>query len=401
MAVDSDLVRAEILHNKNSTYALIFTDQSKDTETIKGAIDSLPKCCFDEKRLTDITKIYKEIKDGMNFSIEDVYNALSITPESDHESDVNLPILSNYKRDCIKNYRNHIIRILQATKTQVELNRNKVDVCSIAQVIFKKSQKYKENKPRFIANLWFLGNSKVANKLMKQAFETYTLAPQEMRLNDNEFCANCLIDLFSAYERSVTDSFRIHYLDHVIDQIYNWYFVEPDKHYDFLIFNPDIFDDIKNYLLELIDKNPLCFYVKMVGTYYQKIDANEGCLDADKILYMQDADFSQASCIRKLQKLYNEYFDAYQAFKQYGMYSCECYNISDYVSANFGKTPETKDIHHSAIANLLTPTNLVISFNNVISDQPKFIRQHIKPILTSIDHPPLVEISQPIQPSLL
>lgn len=375
MTAADDLLSVELLRIKSSTFALVFKDQTQNEELVKEVIHRLPKCCFDKKRLQNITNSYADIKDGMNFSLEDIYSILSIDIENSSA------ILSNYKRQCIKSYRQHILKILDKTKTQIQINADKVRMSQIARTIFKKSQDYNDEKPRFVANLWFLGNSHEANTMMRKAFEHYALASPEQRENQ-QFCADRLVELMTAYERSVTDSFRIHYLDHVIDQIYNWYFVEPEQNFDFLIFVPDIFDDIRDYLLDILDKNPFCLYLKEVDGLYEKIEADETCLDSDSLIFMLDADFSEVTCLRQLHRMYNEYHEAHRAFIQYGVFTCDCHDISHLVSGAFSKTPHKRSIEYHAISNLLNEDNRVITHENMLYDRQKFIRHVIKPHLT-------------------
>lgn len=389
MAGNSERISVELLRIKQSIFALIFTDQSDNQEKVQEIINSLPQCSFDKNRLIKITNLYHEIKEDLSFSLEDVYTVLSI------DNDNAPPILSAYKRQCMKEYRQHIIDVIERTKEQVALNVGKVDMCKIAHTIFHRSQEYSDERPKFIANLWFLGNAQEENNKMKQAFERYALASLDKRQNQ-QFCADRIIQLLAAYQKSVSNSFRIHYLDHVIDQIYAWYFIEPEKCFDFLIFNPDIFEDIQNFMLSILDQNPFCFYLRKAGEVYERIDATETCLDSDNMLYMNDANFNDITCLRQLHKLYNIYHKAHTAYGLYGMYNCKCHDLTRLVSSTFGKDPNKRIVDYSSIQNLLSEDNFVSEYDHIIHDRPDFILQTVKPYITKTYIPQCSGIQFPL-----
>ena len=372
MLVHNSNSGVELLRVKKRIFALIFNNRSDDIEGIARLIQNLPDCYSDPDRLNQIRKTYEDIANLRVISLEDVYSVFGIDCES------NFPLFCNHKRQCIKQYREVISRIIEKTQDQIRRNINKINICSLTYSVFFKVQEFSEEKPKYISNMWFLGNSTAANTIMKKAFEAYTRAAIDKK-NDPEFCANCLIDLFEAIKFSVKDSFRIHYLDSVVDQLYFWYFIESEASYDFLIFMPDAFDEIKDFLLETINKNPFFYFVKQQGYSFERCEENETCLDGDSVICVADELLGEMKCFRDLTRLLDKYYHTHRALRKYGMFNCICYDITDTVPNNIMKGFEKQKQPLSCVKPYLNEKCFLFKYTEIIQDKEEFVRTIVKP----------------------
>lgn len=377
MLVDNLNTCVELLRVKKRTFALIFDNRSDDIEAIVRLIQNLPDCYSDPERLVQIRKTYEDIASLRVISLEDVYSVFGIDCES------NFPLFCSHKRQCIKQYREVISRIICKTQEQIKKNVHKINICSLTYSIFFKVQEFSEEKPKYISNMWFLGNSTAANSIMKKAFESYTRAGIDKK-NDPEFCATCLVNLFEAIKFSVKDSFRIHYLDSVVDQLYYWYFIESEASYDFLIFMPDAFDEIKDFLLETINKNPFFYFIKNQGYSFERCEENETCLDGDSVICISDDLLGEMKCFRDLTRLLDKYYVTHRALRKYGMFNCLCYDITDTIPSNMVKVFEKRKQSFSCIKPYLHENNFLFKFNEVIQDKEEFVRTVIKPSIQEL-----------------
>lgn len=378
MTSKNENISVELLRIKNATFALVFEDQSKNKEAITEVIQKLPNCCFDKNRLWKIQSLYNEIRDSRVVSLEDVYAVFGIDCEA------NTPLFCNHKRQCVKEFRQLITNIIDETITQIKRNINKVNIPKLAYSIFYRAQEFTESKPKFISNMWFLGNATQANTNMKEAFESFTMASLSLKQNP-QFCVERLEQLLEAIKFSIKDSFRIHYLDNILDQIYHWYFIESETSYDFLIFFPDAFDEIRDFLLDVIDKNPFVYLLRDNNGYYEKLTDDECCLDADNILFIPEDSFEGVKCFRELYRMYDSYYSTHKALKQYGMFNCKCYDITHLVSSTFSKSPYKRKLSLAAIENLISDENYLFEYKNTIHDKIDFTRHIVKPRLNK-DH---------------
>lgn len=372
MLHSQNTITVELLRIKNSTFALVFEDKSDNIEAINKVINSLPNCCFDEERLRKVQLLYNDIRENRCVSLEDVYAVFDI------DCDDNTPLFCNHKRQYIKEYRQLIANILDETIEQFKKNTHIIDMPKLAHSIFYKAQEFTEEKPKFISNLWFIGNATQANAIMKDAFESYTTAPIELKQNP-KFCTDRLVQLMEAYKFSIKDSFRVHYLDGIVDQIYTWYFIESETRPEYMIFIPDSFDPIREFLLDFIDENPFILLLRSTNNYYEKITTSETCLDADNLLFIPVETFNDVKCFRELHKMYDLYFRTHTALKQHGMYNCKCYDITSRISSSFAKSPSRRKIHISLIEPEINEKNLIYSHENIVYDKVEFIRNIIKP----------------------
>lgn len=372
MLADNQSTRVELLRIKKKTFALIFNNKADDIESVVGLLNGLPDCQSNPQRLSKIQKVYDDISSNRAFSLDEVYESLGIDSES------NLPLFFHHKRTVVKEYREIVSRIIDKTQEQIRKNTNTVNICSLSYSIFFKVQEFTPEKPKFISNMWHLGNCSTSNSVMKKAFEQYTRANDEMK-NDPVFCSNCLIELFEAIKYSAKDSFRIHYLDSVVDQIFHWYFVESEASYDFLIFIPDTFDEIRNFLLEIIDKNPFFYFVKKNGYYYDRCIEGDTCLESDNLICISDSLFNEITCFRDLNRLLDEYYLTHRALYKYGMFNCLCYDITDTIPNTLSKTFERQKNSFDYIKAYLKSERFLFKFQNVIHDKDTFIKTVIKP----------------------
>lgn len=374
MSAPNENISVELLRIKNSTFALVFEDNSNNKEAIADVIKTLPNCNFDKHRLWKIQSIYNDIRENTVVSLEDVYAVFGIDCES------NTALFCNHKRQCVKDFRQLIVNIIDETISQVKKNIDKVNIPNLAYSIFFRAQEFTEAKPKFISNMWFLGNATQANINMKNAFESFTTADLSLK-QDPQFCVDRLEQLLEAIKFSIKDSFRIHYLDSILDQIYHWYFIESESSYDFLIFFPDAFDEIKDFLLDVIDKNPFVYFLRENNGIFDKLTEDECCLDADNLIFIPESSFEEVKCFRELYKMYDAYYNTHRALKQYGMFNCKCYNITNSVSSTFSKSPYKRKITLSSIEPIINNDNYLFEYTNTIHDKIDFIRHIVKPRL--------------------
>lgn len=377
MLVDSESTRVELLRIKKNTFALIFNNKADDIESVVDLLNDLPACQSNPQRLAKIHKAYDDILNSRAFSLDDVYEALGIDSES------NIPLFFHHKRLVVKQYRDIISKIIEKTQDQIKRNTHTVNICSLAYSIFFKVQEFTPEKPKYISNMWFLGNCTTSNAVMKKAFEQYTRASNEKK-NDPVFCSDCLVELFEAIKYSVKDSFRIHYLDSVVDQMFHWYFTESEISYDFLIFIPDTFDEVRNFLLEIIDKNPFFYFVKKNGYYYDRCLEDDTCLDSDSVICISDDLFSEIKCFRDLNRLLDTYYLTHRALYKYGMFNCLCYDITDSIPNSISKNLERQKNSFQYIKAYLKDEKFLFKFQNVIHDKETFIKTIVKPQINEL-----------------
>lgn len=377
MLVDNVNTGVEIFRVKKRTFALIFDNRSDDIEAIANLIQSLPDCEFNPERLSIVRKTYEDIANLRVLSLEDVYTVLGIDCES------NIPLFSNHKRLCIRQYREIIINIIDKTQEQIKKNIHKVNTCSLTYSIFFRVQEFTEEKPKYISNMWCFGSSTPANNIMRSAFEAFTRASKTQK-DDPVFCAECLITLFDAIKYSVKESYGIDYLDNVVDQLYHWYFIESEVRYDFLIFMPDVFDEIRDFLLETIDKNPFFIFVKQRNYHYERSDETETCLDVDNLVCISETLFNQMSCFRELNILLEKYYSTHRALRKYGMFNCICYDVTNTLPSTISKSLEKRTLPTSVIKPYLVEDNFIFKFLNVVQDKEVFIKTVLKPKIQDI-----------------
>lgn len=364
----------ELLRIKDATFALVFKDRSNNKETINQIVQSLPECNFDPDLLWDIQLQYKDISNLNAISFDDAYSCFSVNCENYTQ------LFSNHKRQCIKSYRSRLHDIFEESKKQIRANANNPKVCmhNITEAVFQRIQSFSAEKPKFIANLWLLGNTAKANQNIKNAFEAYTRA-DESKQKDQYFCAEKLCNLFTALQLSIQDSFKIHYLDHIASQLHHWYFVEPELKRDFMIFVPDSFTPVQEFLLDMIDTNPFVYYIRENGGNFERLDTDECCLDSDNLIFIPEELLNDVKCFRELSKLFDEFYNTRKALQEYGMFDCQCYDLTPHVPPGFSKDPYKRKVQHSAIEKLLVTENQILEYSNIIHDKFNFIRHVVKP----------------------
>ena len=377
MLVENESIRVELLRVKKNTFALIFNNKADDIEGVVNLLSDLPACQSNPQRLAKIHRTYEDILNNRSFSLDDVYESLGIDSES------NLPLFFHHKRQAVKQYRDIISRIIEKTQEQIKKNTHIVNICSLTYSIFFKVQEFTPEKPKYISNMWFLGNCTASNSVMKKAFEQYTRASTDMK-KDPEFCSMCLVELFEAIKFSVKDSFRIHYLDSVVDQLFHWYFTDSEINYDFLIFIPDTFDEIKKFLLELIDKNPFFYFVKKNGYYYDRCMDEETCLDSDSLICISDDLFSEIKCFRDLNRQLDEYYLTHRALYKYGMFNCLCYDITETIPNSISKNFDRQKNSFQYIKAYLRDEHFLFKHQNIIHDIDVFIKTIVKPQINEL-----------------
>lgn len=377
MFADNENARVELLKIKKNTFALIFNNKADDIESVVDLLSNLPECQSNPSRLAKIHTAYDDILNNRVFSLEDVYESLGIDPES------NLPLFFHHKRLSVKLYREIISRIIEKTQDQVRKNIHTVNICSLTYSIFFKAQEFTPEKPKYISNMWLLGNRIPSNTIMKKAFEQYTRASDEDK-NSPYFCVECLCELLEAIKFTIKDSFRIHYLDSVVDQIFHWYFTDSEINYDFLIFIPDIFDEIRSFLLEIIDKNPFFYFVKKNNYYYDRCIESDTCLDSDNIICISDNLFNEITCFRDLNRLLDEYYLTHRALYKYGMFNCLCYDITNIIPSEISEEIERTKNSFQYIKSYLKDESFLLKFQNVIHDKESFIKTVIKPKINEL-----------------
>lgn len=359
----------EILKIRSSTFALVFNTRYQSEESCQEILSSLPECNFNKRAVRDIRNLYNEIKVMRCLSIEEVFTVLGLEPES---CDI---LKSLHRRTNIKNFRAEICKILDVTMEQIKKNVTKVDVCKLTYRIFYSMQSFRSDKPYYIASQWFLGNSNEKNEIMRSVFEHYTLSSLKQRSNP-EFCLEAILQLLETIKIQINSSFRTLFLDNILDQIYHWYFVYSESSYDFLIFMPDTFDDIRDFLLDMMDHNPFALYLHSNGKRIEKIGRNECCLDANDILGIDLDVVESFSSLRELSRNLERYYTTYKALNEYGIFTCKCYDISEFIEP--GIKPQNEILIATATQEINELTS-ILSYPDTIQDRQDFMRYVVKP----------------------
>lgn len=365
--------QVELLRIKNNLFGIVYANKNDPILQVEQMLKDLPRCHLDKHRLTKIQKIYKEIKENYIFSLEDVYSVFG------GDDEMATPLFCSHKRQCVRNYRNQIHKIINSTKKQIAKNVNRINVCSLTYSMFLKMQEFTEEKPKYIANLWLLGNSTQANIVMREAFEAFTRADISKK-SDTQFCLERVLQLLDAIAFSIKDSFRIHHLDSVLDQFYYWYFVESSVSYDFLIFPPEAFDEVRDFLLDTIDKNPFMHFLKESDVFYEKCSDSDTCLDSDNIIFIEEELFNEIKSFRELSGMLEGYYSTHKALRKYGMFDCVCYDLTNKLPK---ETIKRALLTFADISEHCSDQNQLCSYTNVIHDKVNFVRFTIKPALSS------------------
>lgn len=369
MSTTCTIETIEILRIRSSTFALSFSTRHQSEESCQQILSRLPECNFNKQAVRDIRNLYNEIKAMRCLSIEEVFTVLGLEPES---SDV---LKCLHRRNHIKQFRAEICKIIDVTMEQIKKNVNKIDLCKLTYHIFHSMQSFRSDKPYYIASQWFLGNSNEKNEVMRSAFEYYTLSSLKQR-SEPKFCLEAILKLLETIKIQINSSFRTLFLDNIIDHIYHWYFVYSESSYDFLIFMPDAFDDIRDFLLDMMDHNPFALYLHANGKRIEKIGRNECCLDANDMLGIDLDVVESFSSLRELSRNLEKYYTTYKALTEYGIYTCQCYDLSEFVEP--GIKPPTEILVDMA-QQKIPEKNPILSYPETIQDRQDFMRFVVKP----------------------
>lgn len=359
----------EILKIRSSTFALAFSTRYQSEESCQEILSTLPECNFNKRAVRDIRNLYNEIKEMRCLSIEEVFTALGLEPEPSDS------LKSLHRRTNIKNFRAEICKIIDITMEQIKKNITKIDLCKLTYRIFYSMQSFRSDKPYYIASQWFLGNSNEKNEVMREAFEHYTLSSLKLR-NNPEFCLEAILKLLKTIKLQINSSFRTLFLDNILDHIYHWYFVYSESSYDFLIFMPDAFDDIRDFLLDMMDHNPFALYLHSNGKRIEKIGRNECCLDANDMLGIDLDVVENFSSLRELGRNLEKYYTTYKALNEYGIFTCACYDVSELIEPGIKPVIEILIDEVSQRINEFSP---ILTYPETIQDRQDFMRYVVKP----------------------
>lgn len=365
--------RIEILRLKRSTFAIVFNNHPVDKIKCDPILNKNPGFAFKRDMMWNVHQLYNEIRQMKSLSIEDVYATLEIDLEPTDS------VKCVHRRNHIKGFREEISKIIDISIQQIEKNANKVDISKITYKIFQSMQAFSPEKPHYIASQWFLGNSNDRNETMREAFEHYTLASNEQK-NNCEFCRNALIQILKCTQQQVLNSFRTLYLDNILDHIYQWYFIHSETSYEFLIFMPDAFDDVRDFLLDIIDSNPFAYYIKNKGTMIERVTDDECCLDADNLLYLSMEIVDQLASVRELSKKFDSFYQSYRDYKEHGIFDCYCYNVTEHITNSIIKNPELQEQIPLIIDQLITNEEIhpILSYQSVIAAKNTFCKKVVK-----------------------
>lgn len=365
--------KIELLKIKKYLFALVFSKKPEPRTNPNPVLKKHPGFEIKKDMMWKIHHLYNEIRQMKSLSIEDIYSTLGVDLEPTDS------VKCVHRRNHIKGYREEIAKILTISMNQIELNVDRVNICKVTHKIFQSMQAFSQEKPHYIASQWFLGNSPDKNEDMKIAYERYTLASSAEK-NDPTFCLKTLKLLLECTRDQVLCSFRTLYLDNILDHIYQWYFIYSESSYEFLIFMPDAFDDIRDFLLDIIDKNPFACYLKIVDEYPERINDNECCLDADELIYLSMDMVNQLASVRDLNRKFNIFYQNLVDFKEHGIFDCECYDLTNYLPPSILKNPSSR-CKAPAMASAIISSKQVLpifTYQAVVSERQAFIRQIVK-----------------------
>lgn len=365
--------RIEILRLKRSTFAIVFRSQPVDKLKCDPILNKNPGFAFKREMMWNVHQLYNEIRQMKSLSIEDVYATLEIDLEPTDS------VKCVHRRNHIKGFREEISKIIDISIQQIQKNANRVDISKITYKIFQSMQAFSPEKPHYIASQWFLGNSNDRNEMMKEAFEYYTLA-SSMQKNCSKFCLNALVKLLKCTQQQVLNSFRTLYLDNILDHIYQWYFIHSESSYEFLIFMPDAFDDVRDFLLDIIDTNPFAYYIKNKGSMIERVTEDECCLDADNLLYLSMDIVDQLASVRELSKKFDSFYQNYRDYKEHGIFDCYCYDVTDYITNATLKNPDLQESIPTIINQLINSQEIhpIITYQSVIAAKNTFCKKTVK-----------------------
>lgn len=362
----------EILKVRSSVFALVFKTEFQSEESLQEVLSKLPECTFDKKAIRNIHNLYNEIKTMRCLSIEEVFSTLGLEPES------NDTLKNLHRRNNIKSFRKEICKIIDTSIDQIKKNIDKVDICKLTYRIFYSMQPFRSDKPYYIASQWFLGSSNDKNEGMKIAFENYTQSSLKQK-SDPEFCLLAITQLLETMKAHIICSFRTLFLDNILDHIYRWYFIHSETCYDFLIFMPDAFDDVRDFLLDMIDNNPFALYLHSNGNYIERIGSNECCLDADDTLSVDLKVSENITSLRELNKNLETYYKTYKALNEYGIFTCDCFDISHFIQP--GVRLSNQQLIDMACKEM-DSLEAILSYGQTIQDKEDFIRFVVKQDIT-------------------
>lgn len=389
--------RIEILRLKRSSFAVVYTDHLVDTLKCDPILNRNPGFAFKKDMMWNVHHLYNEIRQMKSLSIEDVYATLDIDLEPTDS------VKCVHRRNHIKGFREEISKILEISMQQIQKNVDRVDISKITYKIFQSMQSFSSDKPFYIASQWFLGNSNDRNETMKQAFEFYTLASNELK-SDTAFCLEALLGLLKCTQGQVLNSFRTLYLDNILDHIYQWYFIFSESSYEFLIFMPEAFDDVRDFLLDIIDTNPFAYYIKNKGSVIEKITDDECCLDADSILYLSMDVVNQLASVRELSKKFDAFYQNYRDYSEHGIFDCHCYNVTEHITSSMIKSPEHQEKIPFIVEDLISQKKVrpILTYKSIISPKNTFTKKVVKrDILEKIIEPPTSQYRKFEQQELL
>lgn len=359
----------ECIHVKDKIFAVAFNKSSNQENTIFQLREEFKHTGFSQTRFNKVYSLYHKIKDGRLVSIEDVYSVIGI------DNLIYAKNLIGYKRKTTKEYRNLVIQIIDRSINQVLKNIDKVNMPELAYSVFYNAQEFTESKPKYSPKMWFIGNSSAHNKIVSKAFEGFTRATIEAKSNP-DFCADSIISLLNAYKECISDSFRVDYMDSIIDQIHFWYFTESDQDYNYLIFIPEAFDEIRDFLKSVLDDNPFYIYVKMDAENQFMIKKNEcePCTNCQNLISIAENSYHNFSSIRMLKSELESFYNKRKALVDYGVLDYSVYDITDH----FKKYDEAKRCKIEKLIRVISNLKSIISYSGVIEDKDLFIKQNIK-----------------------
>jgi hypothetical protein len=359
----------ECINFKDQFFAVVYNKSNSQQTTLSLLKDEFRHTGFNPTRFNKVQSLYHKIKDGLLISIEDVYSVIGI------DNLIHAKNLIGYKRKTTKEYRNLVVQIIDRSIAQIQKNIDKVNMPELAYSIFLNAQEFTEDKPKYSPKLWFIGNSSAHNKIVSKAFENFTRASIVDKSNP-EFCVKSITDLLNAYKECIEDSFRCDYMDSIIDQIHFWYFTEADQDYNYLIFMPEAFDEIKDFLKSVLDNNPFHIYVKLDNENQFMIKKNEcePCTNCQNLISIAENSYQRFTSIRMLKTELEDFYNKRKALVDFGVLDYKVYNITEH----FKKYDEAKRCKLERLIRVTTLLDPLIEHVGIIHDKDDFIKQNIK-----------------------
>ncbi|HGF9505241.1 TPA: hypothetical protein ACJEU7_002461 [Acinetobacter baumannii] len=370
MLIESN-IQLTLIHHKNRSFALTFENISDNIALMVHETNQMSLSRFDQDRIKPIQKIYKNIIDLKDFSLENILMSFGIDCEKP------TPLFFAIKRKMVREYGKIVQELIAKTIVQIQRNINKVNVCFLAYEIFYQLQPFPDSETKFTCKDWNFGNNARFNNAAKDVYENFVRADAEKK-NDPQFCVDSLVNIFTILGEACLSSSKVDFIDRVVDNLYGWYFIESEQSYDYLIFNPDAFDDVIEFLKNAINNNSFSRFICSDEDNMFKIRPAENCLESNNLICLPDAHYNLVNDPKSLESDVDRFFNNYKNFAEHGMYNINCYDLSKFITKNFIDYFKDNPSLINVVLPHLNSNNIVKSYPCVIENMDTFIENFKK-----------------------